>query len=130
MWEAVEWVAMTVHIIRLSQVQSSLIRLEKHEAISVLIITLFKPGVGVKGHVFLSEDKRLTGGFNEDGSPELTATKNPSSWGTPLFPTCDYGSKILEKQSHVCMALSLSSTASPQQRCLINATYYYPSFHF
>lgn len=56
---------MTVHIMRLSQVQSSLIRLEKHGAVSVLIITLFKLGVGVKGHVFLSGDKRLTGGIVE-----------------------------------------------------------------
>lgn len=57
MWEAVEWVAMTVHIVRLSQVQSSLIRLEKHRAISVLIITLFKPGMGVDGHVFSQRTK-------------------------------------------------------------------------
>lgn len=62
---------MTVHIMRLSQVQSSLIRLEKHRTRSVLIITLFKPGVGVEGRVFLSEDKRLTGGISGAWSPEL-----------------------------------------------------------
>lgn len=115
---------MTVHIMRLSQVQSSLISLEKHEAISVLIITPLKPGVGVKGYVFLSEDKRLTGGISGAHSLELTATKNPSSCGTPPFPTCeDFGETVMT----ACLQ---SSTASLQQRCSINATCRYPSLHF
>lgn len=47
MWEAVEWVAMTVHIMRLNQVQRSLIRFEKQRAISVLVISLLSPrGLG------------------------------------------------------------------------------------
>lgn len=36
-------------------------------------------------------EQKANGGISGACSPELSATENPPSQGTPLFPTCEYG---------------------------------------
>lgn len=63
---------MTVHIMRLNQVQRSLIRFKKHGAILVLMPALLYPGVGVL------EDIRLTEGIHRACDSKFTASKTSS----------------------------------------------------
>lgn len=80
MWEAVQWVAMTVHIMSLNQVQRSLLRFEKQRALSVPVIARrLSPTVVVKGQLFSFRGQKGNWGIGGTCSPGIT-------YWEPIFP--------------------------------------------